>query len=292
MCDQLQDEYYHRLCKVLSLPSRYDPNPVGFTGDNSLDMLILEQLEDRDLLDVCTTNKHLNDLCNTEAFWAYRTVKTYGDVLGDGYTIKEKYIPPNVSWKHYYLWLSNALLQPSDILLDLIRVHNREDIKLFFDRMISFRETGFIGPLYVSPTLQEFLKHSNLGLVDPDNSNSAPLVESLNSIRTGISTMGILTILFTVYINNSDINNYDNTFSPDPLLYKYFGHILRNLDVVTFRDFKNIIEMNTSRRQYPNHPFSKETPNEEDLNRMLQEDYFILRKLMDYYRKQRIQIYN
>jgi hypothetical protein len=293
MCDQLQDEYYHRLCKVLSLPYRDDPDPVGFTGNNSLDMLILEQLEDKDLLNICRTNKHLNDLCNNEDFWAYRTIKMYGDVLGDdGYIIKEKYIPPNVSWKHYYLWLSNALLQPAQILLDLIYVHKREDIKLFYDRMEFFPETGYIGPLYISPTLRKFLLQANLGPTDPTVINSPPLIESLNSIRIGISTMGILTILFTIYIYNNDISNNDKTFTPDREFYEYFGSILKYEDIVTFKDFKYIIEMNASRRQYPNHPFSIETPNREELDRMLSEDYAILRNIMDYYRRNRIPIYS
>jgi hypothetical protein len=50
----------------------------GFTGMKDVDYLILKELEDKDLLNMCQTNKYLNSLCNEE-FWRQRFLSKFSN---------------------------------------------------------------------------------------------------------------------------------------------------------------------------------------------------------------------
>ena len=80
----------------------------SFTKNKNVDMKILNELNDRDLLSVCKSNKYADSLCSGETLWMNRILKKYGRYLGTAPEIKNKYMKDS-SWKQYYIWLSNAV---------------------------------------------------------------------------------------------------------------------------------------------------------------------------------------
>jgi len=115
-CSQVGSPQYRRLCQSLSLsPGKTGRLPSTLTGNPATDILILQQLPDKDLISVCAVDNYVNNLCNNESFWLNRTLERYGDQLGSGPEIREKYIPTGTSWKDYYIWLTGLLEGPSEI---------------------------------------------------------------------------------------------------------------------------------------------------------------------------------
>ena len=45
------------------------------TGQRDTDLLILDKLDDKDLLNVCLVNKEARKLCSYEPFWINRFIK-------------------------------------------------------------------------------------------------------------------------------------------------------------------------------------------------------------------------
>lgn len=48
------------------------------TGNKNVDLLILNQLEDKDLISVCQTNTIAHTLCQDEGFWLNRIIVKFG----------------------------------------------------------------------------------------------------------------------------------------------------------------------------------------------------------------------
>lgn len=67
-----------------------------FTGNKDTDLNILSNLNDKDLLSLCSVNIYGKNLCQNEDFWANRFRKNFGDTIA-------KYKPKNVTWKNIYL---------------------------------------------------------------------------------------------------------------------------------------------------------------------------------------------
>lgn len=59
-------------------------------------LMIMEKLDDRSLLNLCLTNKNAAELCRNEPFWYRRYVNRFGK---DG----TKHKPANRTWKNNYL---------------------------------------------------------------------------------------------------------------------------------------------------------------------------------------------
>lgn len=74
---------------------------MKLTGNKDTDFVILSQLDDRSLLNMCLIYKD-NKACNDETFWKRRTINKYGNVK------------PQTSWKQYYLDQVYALGQELD----------------------------------------------------------------------------------------------------------------------------------------------------------------------------------
>lgn len=66
------------------------------TGVKDVDFKILDQLNDRDLLNACQTNKKAQSICSDEDFWQRRYMRVYGR---DFASFKN----PDRLWKDYYL---------------------------------------------------------------------------------------------------------------------------------------------------------------------------------------------
>ena len=69
---------------------------MSFTKIKDVDLKILSELPDRDLLNVCITDKYAHMICQDEHFWRNRLVSKYGDKVF-------KYKPENMKWKNYYM---------------------------------------------------------------------------------------------------------------------------------------------------------------------------------------------
>ena len=69
------------------------------TGNKDVDRKILNELEDKDLVNVCQANKQANSLCNDQVFWMNRVFDRFGYVGGD---LLRKF-KGNRSWSEYYI---------------------------------------------------------------------------------------------------------------------------------------------------------------------------------------------
>ena len=74
---------------------------MAFTPQKDVNFKILENLNDRDLLNYCQTNKDAQKLCNDENFWRRRTLQKFQNIK----------IPYGMSWRQYYLFrLSHEII--------------------------------------------------------------------------------------------------------------------------------------------------------------------------------------
>lgn len=66
------------------------------TGLKDLNLTIMMELDDRDLLSLCSTNKEIYNLCNNETFWRKRFIKRFGKTAAE-------YKPADRKWKNHYM---------------------------------------------------------------------------------------------------------------------------------------------------------------------------------------------
>ncbi len=69
------------------------------TGNKDVDRKILNELDDKDLVNVCQTNKKANSLCNDQVFWMNRVFQRFEYVGGD-ILRKSK---GDRDWSEYYI---------------------------------------------------------------------------------------------------------------------------------------------------------------------------------------------
>ena len=70
------------------------------TGNKDVDRKILNNLEDKDLVNVCQTNKKAQSLCNDQVFWMNRVFLKFGYVGGDVLRANKG---TDRSWSEYYI---------------------------------------------------------------------------------------------------------------------------------------------------------------------------------------------
>lgn len=223
-CDQLTNQYYKNLCNTLAIKPGTNPNVKPFTGNKATDIIILEKLNDNDLISVCSTNKYLNDLCNTEYFWMNRTLAKF-PFLGTGEEIVNRYIPEGVGWKEYYIWLSDMALRDINILSNF---PYRNDIQLLLSAK---KGEGFATPKIMTDNMLQFFRNVDLGKVDPRDPKSPNLRDVLYSLRTGISTYAILSVLFNIYVKVNYVQDPDEPsyLIANPEMYHYFRNTFTRL---------------------------------------------------------------
>jgi len=68
----------------------------AFTGIKDVDLIILSELDDRDLLSSCASNKYLYGICKNDYFWKNRFVRKFGEKAA-------KYKPEGRTWKNHYM---------------------------------------------------------------------------------------------------------------------------------------------------------------------------------------------
>ena len=65
------------------------------TGNKDTNLLVLSNLNDRDLLNFCSVNSSANQLCRNESFWRNRFIQNFGGTIA-------KYKPKNMLWRDIY----------------------------------------------------------------------------------------------------------------------------------------------------------------------------------------------
>jgi hypothetical protein len=79
------------------------------SGNKETDREILQAATDEDLINFCKVNPYINSLCKEDTFWATRTIRRFGKILGTGQYILEHYKPLDIPWKDYYLWILDGI---------------------------------------------------------------------------------------------------------------------------------------------------------------------------------------
>ena len=69
------------------------------TGNKDIDRKILNNLEDKDLVNVCQVNKKAQSICNDQVFWMNRVFLRFGYVGGDVLRSNKG----NRTWSEYYI---------------------------------------------------------------------------------------------------------------------------------------------------------------------------------------------
>jgi hypothetical protein len=79
-------------------------------GNKDIDYIILENLDDKSLLNMCLTNKYTYKLCSDDNFWRKRFIKYFGDFEKDEFK----------TWKQTYL----EVLYYNDIAYEVDKINN------------------------------------------------------------------------------------------------------------------------------------------------------------------------
>lgn len=94
------------------------------TGNRDVDIMILNKLDDKDLVNACLTNKAADNVCNDDNFWFNRVLTTFPGVPLD-VLIQYK---GNRSWSEYYIEdLRKINKNTADSFLRKGTLHNRRD---------------------------------------------------------------------------------------------------------------------------------------------------------------------
>ncbi len=72
---------------------------MNLTGIKDIDFMILNELDDKSLVNYCTTNKEANKVCNNQIFWMNRTIKTFPYVNIEILRKNKE----NREWSEYYI---------------------------------------------------------------------------------------------------------------------------------------------------------------------------------------------
>lgn len=98
------------------------------TGNKDLDLIILNKLDDKDLVNVCKTNTQANILCNDQTFWLNRIMIKFPYL---GLDILKTYKGKKKNWSQYYIKILRKLT-PETANKDLINAARNG----FLDRVI------------------------------------------------------------------------------------------------------------------------------------------------------------
>jgi hypothetical protein len=79
----------------------------AFTGNKNVDLLILQQLNDRDLGSVCQSNQEIRKLCKDDTFWMNRTLNRFGKEIGPEILLENR--KRYKTWREYYIDLVDFL---------------------------------------------------------------------------------------------------------------------------------------------------------------------------------------
>ena len=204
---------------------------MDLTGIKDLDYKILNNLEDRDLVNVCQTSKKADEICNDQMFWLNRIMVKF-PYLDSEILNRYKY---GRSWSEYYIndLRKVNMVDPDILLYRSARENGREDFVLIaLNNGADINYTGeFVN--YTDTPLLMAIRRGNYQVVkllldngaDPnisDNFGSTPLISATHKNNydmvkllldkeadVNLKTVGGLSALQGAIINsnkNVDIN--------------------------------------------------------------------------------------
>ncbi len=200
------------------------------TGNKNVDIIILNKLDDKDLVEACQVNKRADVICNDQTFWMDRIVTKFPEVPNDilrkykgGRTWSEYYINDlrkiNKSTK-YYLIEGSRIGRLDYVIIALEKgadIHHKDDWAL--------RNASYNGRLDVIKYLISKRANINVNndepLRDAASKGYLDIVKYLVSQGANIhanndhslvwaSTLGYLEIVKYLVSQGADINAQDN----------------------------------------------------------------------------------
>lgn len=201
-CSKISTLEYRKLCQALSRPPS-GTMESSLTGHKDTDLIILSELDDKDLINYCTADVYANNLCNTSDFWKNKTVEKYGNILGSGKNIKKLY-KGNSSWKEYYLWLS-GILSGDKVMAAVIGLNNNRKDILNILKTIDIKDCI----LALKPVSIILPNNINLGPSDPSNPYSEPLINVLNHQVSDLLSLLYMSSIYKHINNVKTVNLFD-----------------------------------------------------------------------------------
>lgn len=134
------------------------------TTVKDVDYIIMSEMNDRDLLNFCKTNKYSSEICRNEIFWKKRTFLNYGEVEKN----------PDRTWKDFYIniiYYDNKLKDDDELKSfggkfdhgsSLIEV-SRKGIKN--KDLIDFYINKVVGKYYLYEAMFEAIRINDLELI-------------------------------------------------------------------------------------------------------------------------------
>jgi len=175
------------------------------TTVKDVDYMLMSEMNDRDLLNFCKTNKYSSEICRNENFWKKRTFVNYGEVEKN----------PDRTWKDFYIniiYYDNKLKDDDELKSfggkfdhgsSLIEV-SRKGIKN--KDLIDFYINKGVEKYYLNAAMQEAVKINDLKLVKYLISKGAD--EWNGGMTTGAEVGNLRMIRFFVK-NNPGTKNWN-----------------------------------------------------------------------------------
>jgi uncharacterized protein YuzE len=108
----------------------------GFTNIKDINMKILLDIDDKDLIKACLTNKYINSICNDDTFWRNRFFNKYGE---EGSKVIK---PSDSTWKQHYLQVLIDLIPDRLDFLNSFKLGNKSFVNSRY-----YSDKKYINPL-------------------------------------------------------------------------------------------------------------------------------------------------
>ena len=119
------------------------------TQNKDADKLILQEMNDKTLMNMCIASKYVNELCKDEFFWRNRFLNRFApsEIVTK---LALTYRPQNMSWKKYYLMTVIEIEEMKNILGQITMRQFAEDglyltvvlSKYFLDKFAGVERKG------------------------------------------------------------------------------------------------------------------------------------------------------
>lgn len=182
---------------------------------------ILLDLDDKDLVEMCSVNRKAKDLCNSPKYdrdlWMNKTLKALPNVSVEEHKniMKDAGIE---KWSDYYTNAVKRLISYENTAGRTIQRERRppSKIKLW---------TGFDKPIVVDEEFRQFFINGNFGFKIPNDPSSGPLQRGFLLAQRGVTTRNILMMLINIYIEVNDLRykiNHPDTDKPEGTMVDRF----------------------------------------------------------------------
>lgn len=123
-------------------------------GHKDVDLLLMEQLSDRDLLNLCSTSKMTHTICKNETFWRKRTMEKFNLLTKDD----------KRTWRNFYLAILKYKDAPGQGILDLSYKWGYVDKKRYLENK---NLVDYLRTLVENHIKEQLLNYSNNKGINP-----------------------------------------------------------------------------------------------------------------------------